>query len=398
MFPAVVLMIGAGCQPAESQLTLRNASDFDRTDAPVSISVTELTQRGMLPSTLWAPYDADGEVIPYQYDDLDQDGQPDELFFLVGMATGATQQVVFKPALSDPDFATRTHVRMGKKTEGKIEPVTEAKRLNTLEHSETEANFQFEGIGWENEQVAFRNYMDLRNGMDIFGKTKSEMVLDRVGLDGDDSYHSMLDWGMDILKVGNSLGAGSVALWYQDSLVRLTGADADARIVFEGPLRSRFELRFRGVELGGKQVDVVHTIDIVAGTAAYDATVTLSDTAGITVVVGIVDLHELEAQSVSVAGRQGLYTYGMQSENKDSLGMALSVDVTQLGGLLATDSISEEIPDTYALRLSPQSPSYRFYAGWQPTSDQFATQAAFNAYLTQGMWLQASPIKVQWGE
>ena len=38
-----------------------------------------------------------------------------------------------------------------------------------------------EGSAWENDLVGFRNYMDQRNGMDIFGKTTPDMVLDQCG-------------------------------------------------------------------------------------------------------------------------------------------------------------------------------------------------------------------------
>ena len=54
------------------------------------------------------------------------------------------------------------------------------------------------------------------------------MVLDEVGTDTAKNYHQLSDWGMDILKVGTSLGAGALALQLQtndgkDSLVRLGG-------------------------------------------------------------------------------------------------------------------------------------------------------------------------------
>ena len=68
---------------------------------------------------------------------------------------------------------------------------------------------RYEGPGWENQQVAYRIYLDWRNAIDIFGKKVSNMVLKDVGTDNYDSYHEDAPWGQDILKVGNALGIGS---------------------------------------------------------------------------------------------------------------------------------------------------------------------------------------------
>lgn len=394
---SALLLWLAACQPLGSRLTLDNPLGQDRRDAPVRIPLSELTQQGMVTGQPWAPYDAEGEIIPYQYDDLDQDGQPDELFFLVNLAASATQTIALKPALNEPAFTPRTHVRLARKTESGLEPQMEAERLDTFDNKATQAVYQFEGVGWENEQIAFRNYLDLRNGMDIFGKTQQKLLLDSVGLVDDDDYHHMLDWGLDILKVGSTLGAGGVAFWYQDSLIRLSSRDADYRLLFEGPLRSRFELRFRDVELGDKAIDVVHTIDIVAGTYAYDASLRLSDTADVAVVLGLVDLYDLPAQTLRSNGRQALYTYGLQSEHQDSLGMALLTEVAAVRGSVDTDTLSGEIPDTYGLLLSPQAPNYRFVSGWTLSdSTQFGQEAAFEAYLQRELTLRATPVQWDW--
>lgn len=49
-----------------------------------------------------------------------------------------------------------------------------------------------EGPAGKNDKVGFRNYYDLRNGMDIFGKITDKMVLDTIGLTG--SYHDLSNW------------------------------------------------------------------------------------------------------------------------------------------------------------------------------------------------------------
>ncbi len=54
------------------------------------------------------------------------------------------------------------------------------------------------------------------------------MVLDEVGTDTAKNYHALADWGMDVLKVGKSLGAGAMGVLMRDAagkdtLVRLGG-------------------------------------------------------------------------------------------------------------------------------------------------------------------------------
>src|SRR5690606_41170855 len=63
---------------------------------------------------------------------------------------------------------------------------------------------RYDGPGIESDKVAYRIYLDERNGFDIFGKKTPDLVLQDVGLDGFESYHHPAPWGMDILKVGAS--------------------------------------------------------------------------------------------------------------------------------------------------------------------------------------------------
>ena len=93
---------------------------------------------------------------------------------------------------------------------GEFKPVTELK-VDT-KHTDHSFDIQFEGPGWESDKIGYRLYLDWRNATDIFGKKTHKLVLDGVGLDGFDSYHEVSDWGVDVLKVGSSLGIGSVEI------------------------------------------------------------------------------------------------------------------------------------------------------------------------------------------
>ena len=178
----------------------------------VSIPIEVLTARGM-PSNLdklWHPFNVAGKAIPAQYEDLDLDGKPEGLIMeaIIGEA------LAFQFPATQGVFPMRTNLHIGKRRDSTVESVKQAVRLKTDNNKITYANFQYEGIGWENDIVGFRNYLDLRNGIDIFGKRVPDMVLDEVDKDQNSHYHELGSWGMDILKVGTSLGAGSIGLIY----------------------------------------------------------------------------------------------------------------------------------------------------------------------------------------
>ncbi|MEO0581608.1 MAG: DUF4861 family protein [Bacteroidota bacterium] len=206
----ILLLVLIGCQSQEVKLTVTCGATIDSEQTPVAIKMEQMRKHGMIEADAWTPF-VDGQPLPHQYDDTDGDGKADELFFLLDFNTQESQTITFKPESGREVFEMRTHLQLGEKTANGIISKKSAPRLNTYNNKETQAKYQFEGIGWENDKVAFRNYLDLRNGMDIFGKTTSNMILDSVGRKGDASYHELQEWGMDILKVGSSLGAGSLA-------------------------------------------------------------------------------------------------------------------------------------------------------------------------------------------
>ena len=240
--------------------------------------------------------------------------------------------------------------------------------------------YQSEGPMWENENVGFRLYFDERNGIDVFGKRTGEMVLDRVGIDED--YHQLQDWGMDVLKVGNSLGAGSIGLMIGDSVYRLGDAAAENfRILEETPERSRFLLDYDGWEVAGRTLDLDWEISIEAGTYGYESSVTLTGLRGDEeLLTGIVNLHSDTVYTEQRGDRFVLYTYGPQAELDHTLGMAVSVEQGEVLGQGEFMPDDTPIGSTYYVRLKladGQPTTYRFTAGWEPGNADFGTREGF---------------------
>ena len=100
------------------------------------------------------------------------------------------------------------------------------------EHKDHSWFIRYEGPGWESDKVGYRFYLDQRNATDVFGKKIPDMVLQNVGLDGFDSYHNLQPWGMDVMKVGKSLGVGSIGSVVNGGAVRVEKTDSvNCRIV-----------------------------------------------------------------------------------------------------------------------------------------------------------------------
>jgi len=199
-----------------NQIIVNNPIDEARKDEPVVVQrdslinlLGEISGEEVVLVT-----DAQGAPMASQCDDLDGDGSWDELFFVCDLAANEsaffTVSKIIKADL--PPFTARAHAQLkSSETRNNVfVPINEHTRPRDHVAQSTPYLYQFEGPGWENDVVAFRSYFDSRNGKDIYGKLNKRMVLDSVGLPGT-NYHNLAEWGMDILKVGPTLGAGSLA-------------------------------------------------------------------------------------------------------------------------------------------------------------------------------------------
>jgi hypothetical protein len=244
-----------------------------------------------------------------------------------------------------------------------------------------------EGPAWENDKVGFRNYMDQRNGMDIFGKTTSEMVLSEVGVEGAPSYHEPGEWGMDVLKVGTSLGAGGIGYMYRDSLYRV-GDNGSGRyeVEFQGSQRSRFKLSYTDWKVDELSLEVTQHVEIVAGRHFYQGTVLYQGTnEALQLVPGIVNMKSEKVHVWKLDEQYtALLTHDRQSEDSSYLAMALMVPTDYLISTGETREEGEGITQSYfaALEARPQEAvSYRFYALWEGEDARWASLEEIKNYL-----------------
>ncbi len=258
---------------------------------------------------------------------------------------------------------------------GIFKPVTELK-VNP-KHTDHSFDIQFEGPGWESDKIGYRIYLDWRNATDIFGKKTDSLVLHNVGLDGFDSYHEMSDWGVDVLKVGSSLGIGSLAFWDGEKATRVEKTDSIFCTVESAQASSKVNIKYYGWEINDVKTDLNSMLTIEEGSylTKYDFELTkdLPNLAtGIVKLPGTTVLIFDDLKS----GWNCLATFGKQTLQEDNLGMCI---------FYKSDVALEVTQDKYShvVVLKPKNKklTYYFGAAWEQDESGVKTMAEFKEFL-----------------
>ncbi len=216
----------------------------------------------------------------------------------------------------------------------------------------------FEGPVLENDKVAYRYYADKRHRFDIYGKKVSNLVMDTVSWD----YHNIMDWGSDILKVGNSLGIGSPAILYQDSVYCLESWDSkEIEVITSGGPTSTVRTTFYGLTIGDEKMTIQQ--DWSLSTGDYASTIKIKRLDGnlpddMLLATGIVK-HLDDFDIKVIDGKSIGYNWGTQSYHQQDLGMAIISDLAY-SPRLYLDDLSHVI----AFDKSQTGVEYQFLSVW----------------------------------
>lgn len=128
---------------------------------------------------------------------------------------------------------------------------------------------RFDDFAWENDVVAFRLYgkalegrKDDGQGMDYWAKRTDKLIINKWYKV--ENYHQDNGEGMDYYTVGQTLGAGDVALLSHKGL-KFTKHYRRYQILDNGPLRTTFKLEYDPEELDGQEVKLNKIISLDAG-------------------------------------------------------------------------------------------------------------------------------------
>ncbi len=395
--------------------TIINPTAIERADELVVLSRSQIEEKiGELKNSDSLQFLAFAtEPLLVQFDDMNSDGAWDEAAFLYKFEPNQKLKLtVVKGKPSVHDAMARAHVRMRKQETANsfgtllnsvsVGPAT----LPTDFSKQKLPLYLTEGPAWENDKVAFRQYLDTRNIKDIYGKTTPKMMMDTVGSVPANSYHVLSDWGMDILAVGKSLGAGSLAVLLKqnekDTLVRLGGNNIERTLyskVADGPIRAIFRMKYTNWKLSEDvSVNATEEISIWGGKYYYDNKVTIDNApATAALVAGLVNLKNAESHQFKQGQTRVLYTYADQSENKDKLGLAMLVPAKKLLRFSKTVNTQSDVLNTYTaeMPIAGEALYYRFVAGWERSSLLFSHQESFEKYLVNEAIKYSKPLKIR---
>lgn len=247
-FIPIALMVLSSAAFAQQTITVcvSNPSMTARTDEPVVISLAPF---GDIHSALIT---AEGQEIPCQLDDLDQNDTYDELCFLTDLKGKETKNYEVKlfndgeprpyPARVFAEMLIRNDkVKEKNKHNNFIESITArgdcANSYNIQHHH---------GVDFESELNGIRIYFDKRQTLDLYGKFQKRLELEAT------QFYTQPDqktegYGDDVLWVGNTFGLGAFRGWDGKEPTMIDPVRSRTqRIISYGPLRTIVELFDRG--------------------------------------------------------------------------------------------------------------------------------------------------------
>ena len=361
-------------------MIINNSKDIQAMNMPIVITPDRI--KG-LPKNF--TISINGQQIPYQIDDFDKDGKWDEIFLLADFKAKESKTLIFDEVEKQPTYPAKVAITFADKKPPHHTCYNALRRKSTDTVKASEL-YQMEGPAWENDVVGFRNYYDQRNANDIFGKQVATLSLAKAGIDGQ-NYHELDTWGMDILHVGSSLGAGAIAIKKGDEIYRISEPEKSSfELVSNGPLRAIFNLNHENFKIDGHNYQINHQISIYAGVPFYESTVTVKGLQGDEeLITGIVNLHSDTLYTLEDDQKRLIFaTLDKQAEKDTYLGMAITTEKANFVETIELPDDGADITSSYAiaLKLKENTPvSFRFYALWENQFKKISNKKYFLEYL-----------------
>lgn len=386
--------------PGAFNVMVENTIGLDRTDEFVILAEDEIMS--LAPDfnpKAFAVFDGDAE-IPAQYNFKDSFHRG--IVLVLNLPSEDVRQLTIRYHPEGnyvTDYTKRTQAELSHKVGGTwVDREYEGgtfQPVNFLrvppEHKDHSWFIRYEGPGWESDKVGYRFYLDQRNATDVFGKKTTQMVLQKVGLDGFDSYHEMQDWGMDVMKVGPTLGVGSPGAWLDGKITRVEKTDSvTCEIQENGPVYSSILTTYYGWAIGEEKFTVKSHLSIHAGTRVTVQTLELDrDTDILCTGIG----KDPNAERITRPGDDTrlswLATYGTQSLNDDELGLGVLYSPAVASGT------SEDVHNhAVTLKTGERRVRYYFTACWSGEPGGISSREVFEAHLDEQSRRLANPVKV----
>jgi Domain of unknown function (DUF4861) len=392
----------------EIKLNIHNPLNEARRDVTISIDLSQL--KAKYPDFNYKSFlvFSGKKEIPSQTGCSNNSGVPDKILFLINMSPKETETITIKysqSAIRKREYKKRTDAYLGKKEDYKLVNgyYTGGKFVSIhsdevpKSHFMHDARYQFEGPGWESDLVDYRFYLDARNRNDIFGKKVHELVMPTIGKhdlvsNSMESYTKMLYWGLDIFKVGESLGIGSISMYADGKVETVSKTDSEICTVADnGPIYSGIYTNYYGWDVNGKKYDLNSLVSITAGSRLTETDLTISGNPE-NLATGLAKHDNTELLNSNSKGNwQYMGLYGKQSlaGDNDKLGIVVFYKNSDLIKQTA-DS------ESYIVVLKPDNGKLKYYFAdaWDQELNGIKNKKEFINYMKRVIKDLDNPVEV----
>ena len=340
------MLLATVCAPLAAQETITinvsNPSQQERSDQPV---VIPLKAYGDVRSAL---VKSDGQEIPCQLDDLDQDDQFDELCFLADLKKKEKKQYTVTlyhegeprpyPARVYAEMLMRNDkVKEKNRHDNFIESITargDCANSYNLQHHH--------GVDFESELNGIRIYFDKRQTLDLYGKFKKRLELKETQFYTSDAQKQQ-GYGDDVLWVGNTFGLGAFRGWDGKEPTMIDPVRSRTqRVISYGPLRTIVEIVDRGWKADATKAPVNMTLRYTQYAGHRDTDIDVFFNKAVSdyrFSTGIIDIKGSEEYS----DKEGLRgCWGTDYPSTDTV--KWSRETLGLGILILRENMVEELP------------------------------------------------------
>jgi len=244
------------------KVTVTNPMNISRADVPV---VLQLFPYGDVRS---AVVTQNGQEIPCQLDDLNQDETFDELCFLADLDSKQKKEytITFFETGEPRTYPARVYAEMVM-SNNKDKKLKKNQQNNYIESITARGDAAYtynlqhhHGVDFESELNGVRIYFDARQTLDLYGKYKKQLELKET------QFYTQPDqkakgYGDDVLWVGQTFGLGAFRGWNgtAPTLVEPVRTRTQ-RIISYGPLRAIVEVVDRGWKADAAKAPVNMTL------------------------------------------------------------------------------------------------------------------------------------------
>ena len=388
-------------------IKVTNPSQLNLKDVLISIPISDLKVRyPNFNQNAFTVFDKEKE-IPTQTEDINGDGVPDNILIMDNFLPNESKTLLIEHdriGVIKHEFKKRTQAELfikknyelkdGVYTGGRFESIKETEVPQN--HFAHDALYKHEGPGWESDKVMYRFYLDSRNRNDIYGKKVTDVVFQKVGnqdliSDGNESYTKMCDWGMDVFKVGESLGIGSIGIWTDNKVNTISKTDKTiCKILNDGIIESSILTNYYGWQVDSAKFDVSSLISISAGSRLSKEELSIFGSVQ-NICTGLAKHSGCSLITDDGKSAWGyIASYGQQSLAGDSLGLVIFYKKAEL-------IKSTEDAESYIVLLKPTDGKLTYYFGsaWDREVDGITNRIDFIKYLNSIVTELSNPIVVE---